>query len=317
MAKEKFVIELGSSNTVIYKVGYGIVLKEPTIVAISNEKSNNCEVGFKAKKMQGKTDNSYSIIEPIEHGVIVNEDALALMLKSFLDKVVENKHGKIEVTFCVSIGLTDNQLMSFKNVAYVCKISDVNFVNVCLSALKGANVKIDSSKAVMCVNLGGGTCNFAVASLDKTLEGFSINFGGKDIDQAILEYVYAVKNMEISLSIAEKIKNECASLYLQDTTNMEICGVDVDTKRPVNEIITSQEIKDAIFSFFVNIKKGIEHLIKQCSADVVNDITQNGIYLVGGLSLITGLENYLTRELGLAIVIPEEPENCTVLGAIN
>lgn len=316
MAKEKFVIELGSSNTVIYKVGYGIVLREPSIVAVNKYDKKKYCVGQVAKKMQGKIDDSFLISSPIEHGVIVNEHLAGLMLNGFLNKVCK-KRSSVEITFCVSIGLTDNELLSFKNVAYANNITSVKFINVCLAGLKGANVKVDKAMAVACVNLGGGNSNFAVVSLSKTIEGFSIDFGGKDIDNAIIDYFRALKNVQFGEQVAEKIKNECGSLYTQDTTNIEITGIDCDTKRPITEIITAQEVREAIIEYFDKIKQAIEHLLYNCSADIINDVTKNGIYVIGGLANITGLENYLSKKLNMPIIIPEEPENCTILGASN
>lgn len=314
MKKEKFVIELGSSNTVIYKLGYGIVLREPSVLAL-DRLEKTYEVGSRAKKMQGKTDDSLLVVEPIEHGVIASEAYAELMLKGFLEKVCLVPFSNAEITFCTSIGLGDNQLLSFMNIAYDIGVGKVKFTDVCLSALKGAKVMTDKATAIGCVNLGGGTINYAVVSLGKVIEGFSVNFGGKDMDLAIIDYIRALKNMEITSSMAEKIKNECGSLYAQDTTNLEVAGIDVDTKRPVTEIITASDVRDAIIHFFENIKTGVEHLLYSCSPDVISDVSRNGIYLVGGLANFTGLENYLSKKLNLRVIVPDEPENCTILGA--
>lgn len=318
MAKERFVIELGSSNTVIYKVGYGIVLREPTAVAIKSDTYEILEVGQKAKKMQGKNDYSFDIIEPIKHGVIDNKQVAMEMLKIFLSKVKsKGLFSSTEVTFCVSTGLTDNQLLDYKDIALYAGVDKLKFVNVCLSGLVGSGVKVDKPSAVACINLGGGNCNFAVVSMNKIIEGFSVSFGGKDIDKAIIDYIVSLKNMEVSLALAERIKNECGSLYSQDTSNMEITGIDCDTKRPVSEIITASEVREAIIPYFENIKKCFEKLLYSCTADVISDITQNGVYVIGGLANITGLENYLSKSLNLQIIIPDEPENCTVMGIIK
>ena len=314
MAKTKLVIELGSSNTVIYQVGYGIVLREPSVILTKEGKL--LEVGLKAKKMIGKTETAFKVVEPIKNGQIVDEKSAILMLKAFLNKVVEGKT-KIDATFVVSIGLTDNDLLMFRSVAYGCNISNVKFVNTCLSGLIGAGVSADKTSAVACVNLGGGTSNFAVISLGKLIEGFSVTFGGIDMDKAIVKYVKDNKNIDISLSMAEKVKNECGSLFLQDTTNMEIIGVDFDTKRPVTEIISSAEVREAIISFFENIKSGIDHLLSGCTNDVIADISLNGIVIIGGVANFTGLENFLTKKLGIPVLIPDTPENYSVLGANN
>lgn len=318
MAKERFIVELGSSNTVIYKVGYGIVLREPTAVAVKSDTYEVLAVGSMAKKMQGKNDYSFDIVEPIKHGVVDNKQVAQQMFKIFLAKVLTKKvFSSVEVTLCVSTGLTDNQLMDFKDVVLFAGVDKLKFINVCLAGLIGSGVKVDKPSAVACINLGGGNCNFAVVSMNKIIEGFSVGFGGKEIDNAIIDYILAIKNMQISLSLAEKIKNDCGSLYLQDTSNMEIVGIDCDTKRPVSEIITATEVRDAIIPYFENIKKCLEKLLYSCTADVVSDITQNGVYVVGGLANITGLENFLSKSLNLQVIIPDEPENCTVMGIVK
>ena len=318
MAKTKLVIKLGSSNTVIYKKNYGVVLREPSLVAVKCGTKQVVEVGIKAKKMQGKTDESISFIEPIFNGEVVNYDICVAMLKAFLSKVLEKKlFNKVEAVFAVPVGLTDNQLMLIKNVAYSCGIDKVRFENVCFLALIGANVAVEKAEGVAVVSLGGGTINFAVCSLNKTIEGFSLTFGGKDIDAEIVNFIRQTKNLEISLQTAEKIKNECGSLYLLDTTNIEISGVDLETKRPVIDIISSSEIREVILPFFEKIELGIEKMLYSCSADIINDITKNGIYFVGGLSKITGLENFFAKKLNMPIVVLDDAENVAVLGGSN
>ena len=316
MRKEKLVIELGSTNTVIYKQGYGIVLREPSALTINSKDCSVVDAGLKAKKMQGKVNESILYVEPIENGIITDEKCAELMLDYFLNKVItKSVFAKISATFCVSIGLDDNQLMAYKNIAYNCGIDNVEFVNTCSASLIGADSKASSNGAVACVNIGGGTVNMAVISYGNTVDGFSLTFGGKDMDNAIIDYVKGVKGIEISQSVAEKIKNECGSLYLQDTSNMEIVGSDCETKKPVSDIIASYEVREAVSYYFDTILKGIEHLLHSCSADIIKDIMQNGLYLTGGVANFTGLENYLTKALNLRVIIPDEPENCAVLGA--
>lgn len=316
MSKTNFVIELGSSNTVIYKIGYGIVLREPSVVAIKNGRNEAFEVGAKAKRMLGKTDSSYHISYPIKNGIIEDEKSAEIMLRSFLDKVRDgNILAKINAVFCVSTGLSDNELLAFKNIAYGAGISRVDFINVCLAGLVGAGVMVENATATACVNLGGGSCNFVVAGLNEVIEGFSVAFGGLDMDKSIQEYIYNTKNLEISLQMAEKIKNECGSLYLQDTTNMEISGIDSQTKKPFTEIISATDVRLAIEHFFEKIHAGIEHVLYSCTADVISDVSSNGIYIIGGVANMVGLENYLSKKLNLKVNIPEIPENCTVMGA--
>lgn len=316
MQKINLVIEMGSSNTVIYKVGSGIVLKEPTLIAVKTDKLVAVEIGERAKKMVGKTDDTMKIICPISHGIIYNAPVCELMLKGFLRKVLPEKTVNIQlnIVFIVTNGITEAELLLFKNIAFACGVSKVDFINVCLASLVGANVIIDKPRATVCVNLGGGTCDFAVVSLSDIISGFSISFGGYDMDKAIKDYVYNALDLEISILTAEKLKNECGSLYLQDTTNIEINGIDTMSGKPKAVIISALDIRTAIEPFFDKIYQATEYLIKGCSPAVVTDIANNGIYIVGGIANIVGLENYMSKKLNMQVVIPEQPENCAILG---
>lgn len=317
MTKSKFIVELGSANTVIYKKTYGIILKEPSVIALETKSHKVLEVGLKAKKMQGKVDETVLLVEPVKNGIVKDENVALLMLQCFFDKILDNKRENFDITFVTRIGLNDNELLILKNLAYSLGASHVDYTNVCIAGLVGAGVQIEKSNAVACVNLGAETCNFAVVSLGETIKGFSINFGGKNMDSSIIDYLRATKNLEISMTIAEKVKNECGSLYSQDTSNMEINGVDCDTKKPVTEIIYATEIREAILHYFDKIAQGIEKLLYSCSADVIADISKNGIYLIGGVANLTGVEAYLYKKLNMPFIIPDEPENCAIIGGAN
>lgn len=315
MKKCELVIELGSSNTTIYMSGSGIVLREPSLVAVKSNSSGLFEVGAKAKKMIGKTSNSIMVFSPIKSGTIIDEKYAELMLKEFLKKIVKNSVvSKVNAVFCISNGLSDAQLSAFKSVAYFAGISDVKFANCCLASLLGAGVNVSKPSATICVNIGGGTTDLAVISLNEIINGFSINFGGIDMDISIKDYILNTYSLDISLSTAEKLKNECGSLYVHDTTNLEVSGIDVATKRPMSMIVTSTDVRIAIQHFFENLSLGIEHLINLCSAEVVSDIASNGIFVTGGVANIVGLENFLKKKLSLPVTIPDEPENCEILG---
>lgn len=317
MARTKFIVELGSSNTVIYKKTYGIILKEPSIIALDTKDHKVLEVGTRAKKMQGKVDETIMLVSPIKNGIVQDEYVAQLMLECFFNRILENKRESFDVTFVTRIGLNDNELLMLKNIGYSVGACEVDFTNVCIAGLKGLGVQVEKSHAVACVNIGGETCNFAVVSLSETIKGFSVSFGGKDMDNAIKEYLRYSKKIEISTNVAEKIKNECGSLYAQDMSNMEVDGIDCDTKRPMSEIIYATEIREAILHYFDKICQGIEQLLYSCTADVIADVAKNGIYITGGVANLTGIENYLYKKINMPIFVADEPENCTIIGGAN
>lgn len=315
MKKIKLVIELGSSNTVIYKMGNGIVLREPSIIALKKDYSEFA-VGYKAKKMIGKTDENILIVNPIENGIITNENACNLMLKAFIGKVVENDFASnIEVLFCIQNGLTESEMLTFKNVAYFCDVNSVCFVSESMASALYCGFNKNNPHATISLNIGGGTVSMAVVSLGKIIEGYSIGFGGINMDSSIKDYVQTAFNLNIGLSTAEKLKIECGSLYKQDTTNLEVSGIDILSKCPHTEIIQSIDVYYAVENYFINIAKSVEQLLHLCSPDIIADITSNGIIVSGGVANIVGLEDYLSKKLNLKVFIPEQPENCAILGA--
>ena len=234
MAKIHLIVELGSSNTYIYRIGSGLLLAEPTLVATKYGKTELFAVGGDAKKLIGKTNEAITVISPIQNGVLANKQMAQEMFAIFYKKVVPSKtvFDSIDVTLCVSNGLSDNQIEDLKEVIYASGIGNINIVYSSVVSLVGADININKPSAVISLNIGGGTTDFAVVSLNEIVTGFSINFGGQDMDEAIRQYILNTKRLEISVLSAEKLKNECLSLYENDTSNMEVSGIDIDTKKP-------------------------------------------------------------------------------------
>lgn len=316
MAKIHLVVELGSSNTYIYKVGTGLLLNEPSMIAKKIGTNEIYAVGSDAKKLIGKTNEDICVISPIRNGVVANLDMAQKMFQYFYKKVVPSKSifDSIDVLLCVSNGLGDNQISDFKEVIFSSGIGNVNTVPSSIVSLVGAGVNIDRPSAVISLNIGGGTTDFALVSLNEIVNGFSINFGGEDMDKSIRDYIYHTKGLEISLMSAEKLKNECLSLYSNDLSNMEVNGIDVATKRPRSEIIASSDIRVAVLHFFENICMGLEHLINLCSPEIASDIAPNGVVVTGGVANMPGIEDYITKNIGLPCFVAENPQLATVVG---
>lgn len=317
MAKIQFVVELGSSNTYIYKKGSGLVLAEPSMVASKYGSTDAFAVGIDAKKLIGKTNQAISVVSPIKNGTVHDKQMAQKMFVEFYKKVMPSSSAfdDVYVDLCLSNGLTDKQIDDFKEVIYYAGIGNVNIVLTSIASIVGAGININKPSAYISLNIGGGTTDFAVVSLNDIVAGFSINFGGEDMDECIKQYAYNFRELDISKLTAEKLKNECVSLYENDMSNMEVLGVDVVTKRPRTEVIASSEVRFAILHFFENISAGLEHLLNMCSPEIASDITPNGIILTGGVAKLVGLEDYLTKKLSIPCFVPEDPELATVLGA--
>jgi rod shape-determining protein MreB len=319
MANVEFAIELGTTSTTIYKKGSGIVLIEPSLVAknINGKKTVVKAVGYLAKKMQGKTANNTIITSPIKDGVIEDSKHAQTMLKYFIKKVMPKKlfKQKVKILFVVPCGLTVKEKTLYKNVAYNVGASKVEFVPSVIASLVGSGVNTKLPNGVISLNLGGGTFSVASVSLNTIIAGYTISIGGEKMDQAIKAYVKETYELEISLQTAEKIKQEIGSLYIHDNSNMEVSGIDTSTKSPRQDVVTSSNVRPAIEHYFDKIVSAIEDVLNNCSPDIVADISNNGVYITGGLASLTGIENYFKKRLRLPIIMSDKPEEACIIGA--
>ena len=316
MAKTVLAIDLGSQNTSIYKKQVGIVLKEPTIVALHEDMGTSkvLEFGTNAKKMLGKTNEDINFVYPIKNGIITNLKLTEELLNYFLNKVLFTNE-KFDIVFTVPCGLTEEEILNYKNLGLKLGANKVHLLPSVLTALIGANVNIDKASGYLSLNLGAGTIDMAICSLNSVLKGYSLGFGGNKIDEAIMLYVEQFLDMNISNQVAEKIKNEAGSLFMHDLTNCEFSGVDINTKSPKTEVIEASQLKDALEFYFQKVYMAIKVLINSSTPDIVSDLSINGIIVTGSLANLTGLENYLAKNLNLPILISEECENAVVIGA--
>jgi len=314
--KTVLAVDFGSNFTSIYKKQVGLVLKEPTLVAVneSEVEASIVEFGLNAKKMLNKTNSDTNFISPVENGVIVNLSLAEELLTYFFNKVLFSNE-KFDLVFTVPCGLTEEEILAFKNLGLKLGAGKVNLVPSVLTALLGANVNIDKASGILSLNLGAGTIDMAICSLSSILNGYSLCFGGNKIDEAIKLYVEQFLDMQISSQVAEKIKIEAGSLFVHDLTNTEFSGVDINTKGPRTEVIEASQLRDTLEFYFQKVYMAIKVLINSTSPDIVSDLSINGIVVTGALANLTGLENYLSKNLNLPITISEDCENAVILGA--
>ena len=314
--KTIFAVDFGSVNTSIYKRQYGLLLKEPTMVALTetNGEVNIKEYGNVAKKMLGKTNREIQFISPVLNGVIVNMKLAESLLSHFLSKL-RVKNEKFDILFTIPCGLNEEELVNFKNLGLKVGADNVYFVPAILTSLLGADVNIERASGYLSLNMGGGTINVGICSLNSVLDGVTLGFGGNKIDEAIKIYVENFLDMQVSMQACEKLKNEVGSLFIHDTTNLEISGVDLITKSPKTEVVNASQLRDTLEFYFQKIYMCIKMLLNKASPDIISDISINGIVVSGGLANIVGLENYLSKYLNLPVLIADDPLNAVVLGA--
>lgn len=315
MAKTILGIDFGSTNTSIYKKHIGIVLKEPTMLAISESMGEMkiVDFGLNAKKMLGKTNEDIEFVSPILNGTIYDMRLAESLLAYFINKILYNNE-KFEIVFSVPCGLDEEEILNFKNLGLKLGASKVSLVPSALTALLGANINIDKASGYLSLNLGGGTIDMAICSLNQIIKGFSLYFGGNKIDEAIKLYVNQFMDMQISNLTSEKLKTEVGSLFYNDLTNVEFSGVDINTKSPKTEVIGAEQLRDTLEFYFQKVYMAIKVLINSATPDIVSDLSINGIIVTGGLANLTGLENYLSKNLNLPVLISENADNAVVLG---
>lgn len=316
MAKTVLAIDFGSKNTSIYKKHVGLVLKEPTLVAVTQnfDKISIVEFGTLAKKMLGKTNEDIEFVSPIHNGFIENMPLAEELLTYFINKVLFSNE-KFDIVFTVPCGLTEEEIINFKNLGLKLGAGKVHLVPSVLVALLGAGENIEKASGMLSLNLGAGTIDMAICSLNSILKGYSLGFGGNKIDEAISLYVNQFLDMQISLVTAEKLKIEAGSLFLHDLTNCEFNGVDINTKSPKTEVISASQLRDTLEFYFQKVYMAIKVLINSSTPDIVSDLSVNGIIVTGAMANLTGLENYLSKNLNLPVKICEDCENAVILGA--
>lgn len=319
MATIEIAIDLGSSFVTIYKKGSGIVLKEPSVVCIQagGKTPKVVETGIKAKKMQGRTGENLIIVSPICEGIVKNVELATVMLKSFIQKIVPTSliKPKINALVCVPCGITNEELKDLEKVAYLSGVVKLQFVPSVMASAMGDRLKTSSPRGYVIVNIGGGTTEVAVISLNTILNACSVGIGGKLMDMSVSEYIKDHYKIVVSEQTAEKIRKDIGSLYDSDKSNIEFSGADISSSRPVTDVISAADIKTAVCYFYDRIAEAVQVTINACKPDIISDISDTGIIVAGGASLITGLEQYFRSRLNLPVTLSEHPDNAVVLGA--
>ena len=312
-------IKLGSCNTSIFKQGEGIVLFEPSLVAYTGSGKDRevKAVGSRAKRMQGRTDNQTFVMSPIFEGRITDVDLACVMLKSFLNKII--KRGivkpKVKAVVCIPIGLTLSERKAFEKVCYSVGIQDVVLVPAIICGAIGYNFPVSEPNGICLVNIDGGSTDIAVVSLNSIIQGVNIGVGGEVIDKAIEVHVANKFGVQIGHGVAEALKEEIGSLYKNDMSNAEVSGIDIETKMARDVIIESQDLYEVIEGYYSKIVEAIKTVLNSCPPNIVQDVGDYGIYLMGGNSLMTGVEQYFRKELGLSVKTEDYTTAIDVLGA--
>jgi len=341
---QKIGIDLGTSNTLVYVSNKGIIVNEPSVVAINTASNEVCAVGEQAKAMLDRTPKTINAIRPLQNGVIADFEITRAMIKYFINKALNNRRFiKSNIVICVPVGVTSIERRAVEEVAYDAGARKVKLVDEPMAAAIGAGLPVDQPIGNMIIDIGGGTTEIAIISLGGIVESDSLRIAGDDMDVNIKEYIKLKYKMEIGLVTAEKIKmvlgnaskayyskknfeknnankndaeEDSTSIIHNDyTEQMEIRGRDIVSGLPLSMTVTSDEIREAIVETINSIVNAIKRVLERTPPELSSDIYANGIYLTGGGALLKGLDIYIEKQTGLKVYIAENPLQCVALGA--
>ena len=312
-------IDLGTANTLVYVKGKGIVLSEPSVVAVrksDRDRSRVLAVGREAKMMLGRTPGNIVAIRPMKDGVIADFEITEAMLRHFIRKV-HNRRSLIRprIIVCVPSGVTPVEKRAVRESAESAGAREVYLIEEPMAAAIGAGLPITEPICNMVVDVGGGTSEVAVISLAGIVYSRSIRIGGDKMDEAILQYVKRTYNLLIGERTAEIVKTTIGNAYPGVSETMDVKGRDLVTGIPKIITINSDEVRLAIQEQIDAIVAAVKTALEQTPPELAADIVDRGIYLTGGGALLKGLDELLAQETGLPIKITDDPLATVVLGS--
>jgi len=310
-------IDLGTANTLVFVKNKGIVLNEPSIVAIDKDNKKILAVGMEAKKMVGRTPGNIVAIRPLKDGVIADFDTTERMLRYFIQKVHKNMiFARPRIVMCVPSGITAVEKKAVVEATEQAGARAAYIIEEPLAAAIGSDLPIDEPTGSMVVDIGGGTSEVAVISLGGIVAYQSLRIGGDEMDEAIIYYLKKENNLLVGESTAEKIKMEIGSAFpLENEEKMEVNGRDLVAGLPKTIIITSQQVRAALEKTLGDIINAIVEVLDDTPPELASDIMKRGIVLSGGGALLKGLTERISRETHCPVYLAPDPLAAVALGA--
>ena len=309
-------IDLGTANTLVYVRGRGIVLDEPSVVAINRDSGGILAVGLEARDMIGRTPGNIVAIRPLKDGVIADFDTTERMLRYFIQKVHRRRYlAKPRIVVCVPSGITGVEQRAVKDAGYAAGARKVYIIEEPMAAAIGAGLPIHEPTGNMVVDIGGGTTEVAVISLGGIVTTGSIRVGGDALDQAIINWIKREYSLLLGERTAELIKQRIGSAYhFANEPDAEIPGRDLATGLPKTIVVSAAEIRKALEEPVNAIVNAVKNTLDRTPPELASVIINQGIMLTGGGALLLGLDERLRKETGLPIHVAEDPLRAVVIG---
>ncbi len=310
-------IDLGTANTLVFVKGSGIVLNEPSVVAVDQSSKRVYAVGLAAKQMLGKTPDHISAVRPLKDGVIADFQITEMMLREFIRKSQKKKlFIRPRIVIAVPSGITEVEKRAVRDSAEHAGAREVFLIAEPIAAAIGVGLPVDKPSGNMIIDIGGGTTEIAVIALDGIVADSSIRVGGDELDEAIVSYVKRKYNLLIGEQTAEQIKIRIGSAVpVNPPLEMEVKGRDLVNGIPKNLRLTSEEIREAISEPISQIVDALKTALEQTPPELAADIVDRGIVMTGGGSMLRGLDALLKESTNLPINVVDDPLLCVVLGA--
>lgn len=309
-------IDLGTANTLIFVKGKGIILREPSVVAVNTLSKKVLAVGLEAKNMIGRTPENIVAFRPLKDGVIADFDMTQQLLKSFIEKVTDkNAFKSSKIVICYPLGITDVEKRAINEATLQAGARKIMLIEEPLAAAMGAGLPVNEPIGSMVVDIGGGTTEVAVLSLGGIVVGNSLRVAGNELDEAIINYVKKEFNLLIGERTAENIKIELGSVYEQEEITMDIVGRDLLTGLPKVITITQSQIKNALKDSVDLILEIIKKTLEEIPPELSGDVMDKGIMLTGGGALLKGLDKLIYSETQIPTYVAEFPLDCVAIGA--
>ena len=310
-------IDLGTANTLVYMKGKGIIMREPSVVAVDTKTDEVRCVGAEAKAVIGRTPGSIVAVRPLKDGVIADFDITTNMLENFLKKACGNSmFSRPRVVICIPSGVTEVERRAVREATLKAGARQVSVIEEPMAAAIGAGLPISEPTGSMILDIGGGTAEVAVISLAGSVASRSVRCAGDALDQSIIAFIKRKYNLLIGERTAEQIKIEIGSACPQDPeTSMEIKGRNLVDGLPKDILIRSEEVRDAMNDCLLRIVEAIKDTLECTPPELSSDIIDRGIMLSGGGALLRGLDTLIQNETGIEVHIAESPLDCVALGA--
>jgi rod shape-determining protein MreB len=309
-------VDLGTANTLVYVRGRGIVLSEPSVVAIDERSGEVHAVGVEAKRMLGRTPGTISAIRPLKDGVIADFDITEQMLKHFIQKVHQHRFAHPRVVVCVPSGVTGVEKRAVEEATLNAGAREAHLIEEPMAAAIGAGLPVSEPTGNMIVDVGGGTTEVAVISLGGIVVSQSLRVGGDEMDEAIISHVKKEYKLLIGQQTAEEIKLEIGSAFdLREEFHAEVRGRDMLTGLPKTVVLSSDEVRHALEEPVSQIIDAIRSTLDKTPPELAADIMDRGIVLAGGGALLAGLDERLRHETQMPSHLAESPLTCVAVGS--